>query len=49
MLTWVAKTLFGTANDRTIIKINNDADAAIDMTIQLNGLITLTSGDFMVA
>jgi serralysin len=45
---WYWEDNAGTANDRTIIKLNNDVDAAIDMTIQLNGLINLTAADFML-
>jgi hypothetical protein len=33
----------GTGNDRTIIRINNDADGAIEMQIELQGLITLSA------
>lgn len=45
---WYWENNPGTANDHTIIKINGDADAAIESTIQLNGLISLTSGDFVL-
>lgn len=36
------------SKDMTILRINNDADAAIEMTIQLKGLIALTSVDFVL-
>jgi Ca2+-binding RTX toxin-like protein len=38
----------GSANDLTILKINNDADAAVDMTIALEGIHTLTAADFVL-
>jgi Ca2+-binding RTX toxin-like protein len=33
-------------NDKTILRINNDGDATIEMTIELRGLITLAASDF---
>ena len=38
----------GSENDMTILRINNDADAAIDMTIALRGIHTLTAADFVL-
>ena len=38
----------GTVNDRTIIKVNNDADAALEMTIEIQGLHTLAATDFIL-
>jgi Ca2+-binding RTX toxin-like protein len=38
----------GTVNDRTIIKVNNDADAALEMTIEIQGLIALIATDFVL-
>lgn len=40
--------LAGTANDRTFIVINNDGDAAYEMTIELQGAMKLTAGDFIL-
>jgi Ca2+-binding RTX toxin-like protein len=45
---WYQVNAGGTANDRTIIVINNDGDKAADMTIELNGLVKLGAGDFIV-
>ncbi len=45
---WYQSNVTGTANDATILRINSDADAAIEMTIKLNGLINLTSTDFIL-
>lgn len=45
---WYWEDNTGTTNDHTIIKLNNDADAAIESTIQLNGLINLTATDFVL-
>ena len=45
---WYQEDLSGTANDRTILRINNDADAAIDMTIEIKGLVTFTAADFVL-
>jgi len=38
----------GTANDRTIISINTDNDAAAEMTIRLKGIHNLTASDFIL-
>ncbi len=38
----------GTADDHTYIRINNDADAAIDMTIELEGALRLGAIDFIL-
>jgi Ca2+-binding RTX toxin-like protein len=43
---WVDKA--GTADDYTYVRINNDADATIESMIGLKGLISLTSGDFIL-
>ncbi|MEQ1785340.1 MAG: calcium-binding protein, partial [Hyphomonadaceae bacterium] len=40
---WYQVNKTGTANDITIIRMNIDNDAAIESTIQLKGLITLTA------
>jgi Ca2+-binding RTX toxin-like protein len=45
---WYQVNKSGNANDRTIIKVNVDNDATIEMEIELKGLITLTSGDFIL-
>lgn len=45
---WYQIDQAGTANDKTILRINNDADSAIDMTIELKGLVNLTAGDFVL-
>jgi RTX calcium-binding nonapeptide repeat (4 copies) len=45
---WYQINPAGTAGDMTILRINNDADATIEMTIQLKGLINLTSVDFVL-
>lgn len=36
------------ANNVTVVRINNDADATIESTIRLTGIITLTSDDFIL-
>jgi Ca2+-binding RTX toxin-like protein len=38
----------GTANDRTILRINGDDDAKIEMTIEISGLHKLNAGDFVL-
>jgi Ca2+-binding RTX toxin-like protein len=45
---WYQVNKSGSTNDRTFIRINNDADAAIDMTIELKGLIKLADADFIL-
>jgi Ca2+-binding RTX toxin-like protein len=45
---WYQINAAGVDNDMTILRINNDADASIEMTIQLRGLIALTSVDFVL-
>ena len=45
---WYQIDKAGAEEDRTILRINNDADAAVDMTIALNGLVNLTAGDFVL-
>jgi Ca2+-binding RTX toxin-like protein len=45
---WYRVNKSGTADDRTVIRINNDADAAIDMTIELKGVIKLAAADFIL-
>ena len=45
---WYIANRPGKANDRTFIRINNDADAAIDMTIELKGVIKLAAADFIL-
>ncbi len=38
----------GTANDHTMVWIDNDADTAVEMAIRLTGLYTLTASDFIL-
>jgi Ca2+-binding RTX toxin-like protein len=38
----------GTANDYTVVFLDNDADMAVEMAIRLNGLQNLAASDFMV-
>lgn len=38
----------GSSNDRTIIKINTDNDAAAELTIHLKGIHNLTASDFIL-
>jgi serralysin len=45
---WYQIDKSGTADDRTILKINVDNDATIEMQIELKGLVSLTSGDFIL-
>jgi serralysin len=45
---WYTVNAAGTANDRTYLRINNDADAAVDMTIELKGLIKIGPVDFIL-
>ncbi|MEO7221405.1 MAG: RTX toxin, partial [Devosia sp.] len=45
---WYKVDATGTVNDRTYIRINNDADAAIEMTIELRGLVKLGAVDFIL-
>jgi len=45
---WYFENKPGAENDYTILKINNDADAAVDMTIALKGIHTLTAADFVL-
>lgn len=45
---WYKVNKSGTANDRTFIRINNDADAAIDSTIEIKGAINLAAADFIL-
>jgi Ca2+-binding RTX toxin-like protein len=45
---WYTVNAAGTANDRTFILINNDADAAVDMTIELKGVMKVGAVDFIL-
>jgi Ca2+-binding RTX toxin-like protein len=45
---WYQQNANGSANDKTIVRINTDADAAAEMTIELQGLISLTKADFVL-
>jgi Ca2+-binding RTX toxin-like protein len=45
---WYQVNSANNALDRTIIRVNNDADAADDMTIELFGLVNLQATDFML-
>jgi Ca2+-binding RTX toxin-like protein len=38
----------GTADDYTVVFLDNDADTAVEMAIRLHGLHTLTAADFML-
>jgi Ca2+-binding RTX toxin-like protein len=38
----------GTAEAYTVVFLDNDADAAVEMAIRLHGLHTLTAADFML-
>lgn len=38
----------GTVNDRTILRLNNDRDAQIEMTIELSGLHVMKAGMFIL-
>lgn len=38
----------GSSHDKTILRINNDHDAGIEMTIELKGLHTLHTSDFVL-
>ncbi len=38
----------GTANDRTIVRLNTDTDNSNETTIELEGLITLSSSDLVL-
>jgi Ca2+-binding RTX toxin-like protein len=38
----------GTADDYTVVFLDNDADTAVEMAIRLHGLHTLTATDFML-
>jgi Ca2+-binding RTX toxin-like protein len=45
---WYTVNADGTANDRTYLRINTDADAAIEMTIELKGLMKIGAVDFIL-
>lgn len=45
---WYKVDLAGTANDRTYLRVNNDSDGEIEMTIELQGAINLTKVDFIL-
>lgn len=45
---WYTVNKSGIVNDRTYIRINTNADAAIEMTIELKGLKVLTADDFIL-
>lgn len=45
---WYQVDARGTANDRTYIVINTDADKAPEMMIELHGLVKLSSVDFIL-
>ena len=45
---WYTVNAPGTANDRTYIRANTDADAAIELTIELQGVIKLGAIDFIL-
>ena len=38
----------GTANDHTMVWIDNDTDTAVEMAIRLTGLYDLTATDFIL-
>lgn len=45
---WYQENNSGSANDRTIIRINTDTDNSNEMTIELKGLINLAASDFIL-
>ncbi len=45
---WYTVNKSGTANDRTFLRINTDADKAIEMSIELKGVHALTAADFIL-
>ena len=45
---WYVVDAAGTANDRTFIRVNYNADATIEMTIELQGAMKLTNVDFIL-
>jgi Ca2+-binding RTX toxin-like protein len=45
---WYTINPAGTANDKTIIRLNTDDDAKIEVTIELHGAMKLTSVDFIL-
>jgi hypothetical protein len=45
---WYKVDLAGTINDRTYLRVNNDSDSTIEMTIELQGAINLTKVDFIL-
>jgi serralysin len=45
---WYQEDHPGTANDITVIRLNVDGNAAIEMTVELHGLIALAKGDFLL-
>ena len=38
----------GTANDHTMVWIDNDADKGVEMAIRLTGLYNLSASDFVL-
>jgi serralysin len=47
-LRWFQENLSGTSNDKTIVEGDINGDAIADFQIQLSGLKTLTSADFVL-
>jgi Ca2+-binding RTX toxin-like protein len=45
---WYQVNAAGTANDHTYLRINTDADAALEMTIELKGVVKLGLIDFIL-
>jgi serralysin len=45
---WYRVNPSGTANDRTILRINVDGDSTIEMSIELKGLVWLSASDFIL-
>lgn len=45
---WYQIDAAGKANDHTYVRINTDADAAMEMSIELNGLVKLGAIDFIL-
>ena len=45
---WYTVDKPGTARDHTYIRINNDGDKAIDLTIELDGVHKLSAVDFIL-
>ena len=47
-LHWYQENKAGTVNDKTIVEGDTNGDKKVDFQIELKGLITLSSGDFVL-